>query len=292
MKLAARNQDGVKMAKKQGAKVVYEADDIIIGVGGKDRKMLMDLNEEQTKQTIDTIQMCDAVTVTTETLAEHYRQFHKKVYVLPNYMDFMWWGKPWKSEKANDEIRIGWAGSKSHHEDLFILIPVMKKIMEKYDNVRFIYCGYGGMSSSKGSTEVGWGEDVFRDLPLDRREYYIGVPLEYWSVKSKTLGLDIALAPLLDDDFNSGKSNIKWQEYAANLIPGVYSNTVVYNGTIKQGKNGYLASTTKEWVEAIEMYINDKKHADEVAKNAYMDVLNNYNLEDHYKKWVQVYESI
>lgn len=287
-----RNPEGVEIAQKQGAKVVYEADDIVLGVGGKDRKELMDLNEKQTEQTIETIKKADIVTVTTEKLAEHYRQFNHKVYVLPNYMDFMWWGEPFRVPKGNDEIRVGWAGSKSHREDLLLLVPVMKKIMKKYKNVRFIYCGYGGMSSTKQSTEVGWGEDLFHELPRNRREYYLGVPLEYWSVKSKTLGLDIALAPLLDDEFNAGKSNIKWQEYSANLTPGIYSDTVVYNGSVRHNETGILAKTEKDWIEAIEHYINDPKDASRIANNAYKEILNKWSLEDHYMDWIRVYDTL
>jgi glycosyltransferase involved in cell wall biosynthesis len=286
-----RNPEGVETAKKQGAKVIYEADDIIIGVGGKDRKELMDLSKEATNQTIETIKACDLVTVTTESLAKHYRQFHNNVVVLPNYMDFNWWGKAWKSEKNTDEIRIGWAGSRSHREDLLLLVPVMKKILKKYPQTKFIYCGYGGMSSSSMSTAVGWGKDLFEELPRDRREFFIGVPLDYWAVKSKTLGLDIALAPLLDDEFNSGKSNIKWQEYSCNLTPGIYSDTVVYSN-VKDGITGLKAKTEKDWMEAIEFYINHPKNAMKIAQNAFEDVLENWDLEKHYMDWIKTYGSI
>jgi len=285
-----QNPEGIKMAKDQGAKVVYEADDIIIGVGGKKRKMLMDLNEAQTKHTIDTIKLADTVTVTTEPLAKHYRQFHDNVIVLPNYMDFNWWGMPRKVEKNTDEIRIGWAGSKSHHEDLLLLVPVMKKILKKYPQTKFIYCGYGGMSSSQGSTSVGWGEDIFYELPRNRREFHIGVPLDYWSSKSKTLALDIALAPLLDDEFNSGKSNIKWQEYSSDLVPGVYSDTVVYNETVKHSKTGFLAKTEEDWIRAIEYLIKNPEKRMEIAKNAFQDVLDNWDMENNYMKWINAYE--
>lgn len=286
-----RNPEGVKKAKKKGAKVIYEADDIIIGVGGKKREMLMDLTDDQTQQTIDTIQGCDLVTVTTPSLADHYRQFHDNVAILPNYMDFNWWGMPWKATKNTDEVRIGWAGSKSHLEDLYLLIPVMKKILKKYPKTKFVYCGYGGMSSSQASTSVGWGKDIFEELSRNRREYFVGVPLDYWPVKSKSLGLDIALAPLLDDEFNSGKSNIKWQEYSCNLTPGVYSDTVVYNN-VKHGETGMKVKTTNEWVEAIEFYLNHPKKAMTIAQNAMQDILDNWDLEKHYLDWIKVYESI
>jgi len=277
-----RNPKGIDVCHEQGAKVVYDADDIIIGVGGKDRKTLMDLDEKQTKQTIDTIGKCDLVTVTTEVLAEHYRQFNDNVIVLPNYMDYLWWGKPLES-RSRGYLRLGWAGSLSHREDLMMIAPVIEKICKDYDFVKFVYCGAGG---KKGI----YGEEIFNSIPSNQREYVTGVPLEYWPIKSKTLGLDIAIAPLLDDEFNSCKSSIKYYEYAANGVPGVYSDTVVYHDAIKHGETGYLAKTKGDWEKYLIELIMDEKKRQEIAVNAYKHVFENYNLDDHYEKWVKAYQ--
>jgi glycosyltransferase involved in cell wall biosynthesis len=276
-----RNPKGVDVAHEQGAVVVYEADDIIIGVGGKDRKTLMELSPEHEEMTKETIGKCDLVTVTNEVIAKHYRQFNDNVVVLPNYLDFMWWGEPWKMPSTNN-IRIGWMGSTSHREDLIMIEPVIKEILDKYENVKFVYCGTGGR---KGI----YGEELFKNLPPERQEYYIGVPLEYWSHKSKSLGLDIGIAPLLDDEFNSGKSAIKYYEYSANAVPGVYSDTVVYNKTIAHGHTGFLAKTQNDWIRYLEKLMQPDIH-EQMTKDAYQDVINNYNLGDHYHKWIEVYE--
>jgi O-antigen biosynthesis protein len=277
-----RNPKGIDVCHEQGAKVVYDADDIIIGVGGKDRKTLMDLNDEQTKQTIDTIKKCDLVTVTTEKIAEHYRQFNDNVLVLPNYLDYFWWGKP-LDVRSKGSLRIGWAGSLSHREDLMMISPIIEKICKQFDFVKFVYCGAGGKSGL-------YGEEIFENIPPHQREYISGVPLEYFPAKSKTLGFDIAIAPLLDDEFNAGKSAIKYYEYAANGVPGVYSDTVVYNNVVKHGETGYLAKTKGDWEKYLTELIMDEKKRLEIAKEAYKHVFENYNLDDHYPKWVEAYE--
>lgn len=276
-----RNPKGVDVAHDQGAVVVYEADDIIIGVGGKERKKLMDLPKEQERMTAETISKCDLVTVTTDVIADHYGQFNDNVVVLPNYMDYMWWGEPWKLSSTKN-VRLGWMGSISHREDLIMIEPVIKEIMDKYANVKFIYCGTGGR---KGV----YGEDLFASIPADRKEYYVGVPLEYWPHKSKSLGLDIGIAPLLDDEFNSGKSAIKYYEYSANAVPGVYSDTNVYNKTVKHGVTGFLAKTQNDWVRYIDKLMQPDVH-EQMTKDAYRDVINNYNLADHYKEWLDAYQ--
>jgi hypothetical protein len=104
-----QNPKGIYYCQQQGAKVVYEADDIILNVGGKERKNLMTLTQKQEEMTIETIKAADMVTVTTNVLAEHYKQFNDNVVILPNYMDFMWWGQPQLVEKPNQVAWAGWA---------------------------------------------------------------------------------------------------------------------------------------------------------------------------------------
>lgn len=277
-----RNPKGVDICHKQGAKVVYEADDIVLGVGGQKRSTLMDMNPEEEKMTIETIKKCDLVTVTTETLAKHYRQFHSNVVVLPNYLDYMWWGKPMEV-KSRGKIRLGWMGSLSHKEDLEMIAPVLKRIIDKYDFVKFVHCGAGG------KVDI-YGEDLFSQLPPQNREHVFGVPIEFWPVKSKTLGFDIGIAPLLDDEFNSGKSAIKYYEYAANGVPGVYSDTVVYRDTVKHAQTGFLAKNEDEWFKYLEKLILNEDIRREIAIDAYKHVFEEYNLDDHYMKWVEEYQ--
>ena len=276
-----RNPKGIDVIHDQGAIAVYEADDIIIGVGGGDRENLMDLSKEHEEMTKETIAKCDLVTVTTEPLAEHYRQFNPHVVVLPNYMDYMWWGKPWKAKPAK-QVRIGWMGSISHREDLMFQ-PIMKRIVDEFDFVKFIYCGHGG---KKGI----YGEELFKDVPPDRREYYSGVPLEYWPQKSKSLGIDIGIAPLLNDEFNTGKSALKYFEYSSNGVPGVYSDTIVYKDAVKHGVTGFLANNEDDWFRYLSKLILNEEINNRIKQAAYNDILDNYNMEDHYHEWIEAYE--
>lgn len=279
-----RNHRAIDFIHSQNCPVVYEADDIILNVGGGTRKKLMDLTPEQEEQTIKTYKMVDLITVTTEKLADHYRQFNDNVIVLPNYLDYVWWGEPYDI-KHNGPIRVGWMGSTSHHEDLLFIAPIIETILEEFLNVRFVFCGHGGVAHL-------YGDDVFKNLPKDRIEYVTGVPLEYWPHKSKSLNLDIGIAPLLDDEFNTGKSPIKYFEYSANGVPGVYSDTVVYKDTVKHLHTGLLAKTEDDWVKHLRKLIKDENLRNRIARNAQEDVKNNFNLKDHYGKWVLAYQSV
>ena len=276
-----------------GAKVIWEADDAMIDSYGKERRNLQQLNEEGKNWTKDTLKKVDAITVTNQRLKENYARFtDKPIYVLPNYIDYDWYGKDnLMFQRTTDEIRIGWFGSQGHLEDLKMVIPALKIILEKYPNVKLVYCGFGGMSSERKLTEVGWGEDVFRDLPRDRREFYIGVREDGWPMKHRTLDLDIGICPLIDDEFNWNKTPIKWMEFGTLGTPSVCSPTL-YKDFVTDKKDGFIAHDIDEWVEYLSMLIEDVELRKTIGKNAQMRIHNEFDLDDRWEDFLEVYNKV
>lgn len=293
----------VDECKAKGAKVIYEGDDAVIDSYGKERKNLQQLEGGLKEKAKETIARCDAVTVTNKLLAENYARFTKKpIYIIPNYMDYQWYSKEkLKIERNTNEIRIGWFGSKGHFEDLKMLLPAIKKVLEKYPQAKLVYCGYGGMSSSnKVATEVGYGEDVFKDIPRNRRELYQPVKYDYWPHKHQLLDFDIGLAPLVDDYFNHCKSHIKWMEYSALRIPVICSPTTYtespygkdYAPAVKDGKTALVASTEEEWITALSKLIEDKELRQKMAKDAQKEVEKTWDLDAHWNEFINVYQEV
>ena len=278
---------------RQGAKVIYEADDAVIDSYGRERKNLQHIGPNWRSNAIETVRRCDAVTVSNETLKKNYSRFTKKpVYVLPFYMDFDWYGKDLIDiKRTTDEIRLGWFGSKGHLEDLKMVTPAIKRVLEKYPKVKFVYCGYGGMSSDRLLTEVGWGEDVFRDIPRERREFIIGVPDEHWTTKHRLLDFDIGISPLIDDYFNHCKTYTKWLEYSVLGTPAVFSPPV-YTEVVKHGKTGFIAKTEDDWVKYLSKLIEDKQLRNKIGQTARKEVFEKWDLDDHWQKWVEVYAKV
>lgn len=283
----------VRQCHAMGAKVIFEADDAMIDSYGRERKNLMNIAGAFKGNAIETIKLADACTVTTEKLKENYARFtDKKIYVLPNYVDFEWYGKgKLKVPRVSDEIRLGWFGSRGHFEDLRSLLPVLQELLKKYSNLRFIYCGYGGFSSDKLLTEVGWGEDVFKELPRSQREFYISVPPDYWPMKHQTLDLDIGICPLIKDYFNECKTPIKWMEYAALETPAVVSD-VLYSDVVEDGKTALVAKTEQDWLKNLTSLIEDGNLRQTIGKAANREVVNNWNIEDHWNDWLNAYQEV
>lgn len=278
-----------------GAKVIFEADDAFIDTYDESRENLTHLTDEQREQNIKTIQKVDALTVTSEELKENYGRFtDKPIHVLPIYMDYEYYGDVIDlkmPERNTDEIRVGWFGGKSHFEDLRMVVPAIKAVLEKYENVKFVYCGYGGTTSERISNQIQWGEDVFSEIPRDRREFHPGVPAEYWKYKHRFLDLDIGLCPLIDDEFNKHKVHTKWLEYSALRTPSVCSPTV-YDKVVADGKTGFIADTTKDWEEHISHLVEHERARKNMGQAASKEVRENHNVEDYWKEWEKVYREV
>lgn len=276
------NPEAVREAQAMGAKVVYEMDDLLTEKVGR-----KEINDDQKfiSGMIDSIKIADLVTVTTEELAKKARKYNKNVVVLPNYIDTRWWGNPLRVDRIGD-IRLGWAGSISHDADLNFLSPIVKRILDEYDNVKFIHCGSGGSSSSSEHTELMYGKDLFKEIPAHRREYFLGTSTDLWGIKSKTLHLDIALAPLVEDEFNKCKSNIKWQEYSMNEWAGVYSDVEAY----KDIKHGLKAKDAEEFYKHIKYLIDNPEERKKLALNAKQAVFENWTIDDHFIEWIEAYK--
>lgn len=278
------NPDAILDAQRRGAKVVYEMDDLLTEKVGRE-----EINDDDrfVNGMVESIKLADMVTVTTEALAKKARKFNENVVILPNYMDMGWWGE--KSEvKRRGDIRLGWAGSVSHDADLKFISPVIAKIIEEYDNVKFVYCGAGGVSSSSLHTELMFGKDLFKEIPTHRREFFLGTSTDLWGYKSKCLHFDIAIAPLVDDSFNECKSNIKWQEYSLNGCAGVYSDVAPYSDI----KHGLKAKTADEFYEKIKELIDGPADRKRLAEKAYNEVRNNWTLDRHFMKWIKAYRTL
>ena len=125
-------------------------------------------------------------------------------------------------------------------------------------------------------------DDWFKaiELPPDNMNFK-----KFMNWLSKTVNWDIAIVPLKDTIFNQSKSELKYIELSVLSIPAVYSDMCVYNSVIENGLNGFLAKSDNDWIEKIEMLINDESLRKQISQNAQKDVFENYTLNNRVNLW-------
>lgn len=245
------------------------------------------------------LSMVDAVIVSTEPLAKYYKEKIKKthgidkpIFTFHNFNRIEEWNfKPVK--KDNKKVVIGWAGSTTHDEDLKLVMPPINDLMSKYDNLYLELVG--GLTTETAPKVLSY----FDSKNIDRVSVKGGTNAwkGYPELMSKQKW-DIGIAPLIDDEFNRGKSHIKWLEYACYGIPCVASKTYPYfreiddRLTIINGETGYLAIDGLDFKRKLRLLIEDKEERELIGKNAKKYVVDNLQYKDNIYKLDKIIENI
>jgi glycosyltransferase involved in cell wall biosynthesis len=276
----------VYCAKKHGKKFIVDVDDNYLDVPETNLLYERFKKTKKDRAYLSTIlSFADAITVSTEPLKErlqeHIKVTHgidKPIYVIPNMNDVRDWA--YAPVKKSKDVIIGYSGSNSHQDDLQMVLPAIKTVMEKYPNVRFQLLG----TVEKDLIPTYF--KGFSDDCLDRIELVGATPTfrEYpeWLSKQKW---DMGIAPLVDTAFTRCKSHIKWMEYSMYKIPTIASRVYPYfmdidgKKTIINNETGLLVRN-HEWVPALCKLIEGKEERQRLGENAYNYVKENWQYKD------------
>jgi len=249
----------------------------------------------------------DAITTTNEFLAEEIkrRTGNQNVFTVPNCLDL----RQWNYEKPrHEEVWIGWCGSVSHYPDLEPLMPVFDELMREYPQLRmqimgssFDYLfpvkrdakrtpirGYTGDESLYAADyrECGerWPGRMRFDKPVPIQQY---VPWMLGNWQS-----DIGICPILENDFNAAKSELKWVEYSALSVPTVASKCGPYRRTIRHDVDGKLCSSKGAWRNGLSELIEQPGRRRELAGEARLRIEREYDARKCAPKWLDVFEYV
>jgi Glycosyl transferases group 1 len=180
------------------------------------------------------------VTVSTDALRTALSDRAKTVVVVPNALDEQLWLPPAEREPGSG-TRLLFVGTRTHAEDLALLRPVLERLrQERSLNVSLFVIG--------GERE-GDGQEWYSRLvvPRDAREY----PAFVRWMKGQVLRFDIGVAPLVENEFNQSKSDLKFLDYSGLGLAGVYSDVPAFSSCIDGITGLKTANTVDGWCEAL-----------------------------------------
>lgn len=281
-------QELVEKIKANNACFIYSIDDNLLDLkpGGI---IPTGLSQEQLMVVRYFLREADGVIVSTEKLKERFLQFNSNIFVIPNNLDerlLEGVNIPPKS-LFNERKVIGYMGTYTHDADIMMVLQPLREILRKYDDkleLQFL----GGISDI-AVLQALEGLPV-RVLKIDDKtvQYPEFMP---WMVKN--LQWDLAIAPLEDSVFTRCKSDIKFLDYSALGIAGIYSKVLPYENTVRHLETGYLAeNNTEAWREALELLLFDDVLRQKLATNAQEYVFSQRILRCTANKWLEAILSV
>lgn len=270
-----------KIARLLSKPIIFDMDDLLIALpeNHPDRKSAY--FSKALLPMVQALVEADYVTVSTNKLREALSQFNDEIFVLPNLLDDRIWSLKTPGKQSESGIvTVGYMGGNSHKPDLEFVLPILLEIAEKYHGrVNFNFYGIQPPAMLMEHAEVRWS-------PIKTFDY------QEFASDFQQFEADIVIAPLGDNIFNRCKSGIKFLEYSALGIPGVYSNLEPYSSMVTQGENGLLATSQDDWKNSLCKLIEDPILRIRIGINAQECVRNNWLMSSNAELWREHYENI
>jgi glycosyltransferase involved in cell wall biosynthesis len=272
-RVASKHILSIMMAlKKMGKKVYTEIDDLLMNVSTQSiAHTVWRKGSEALNVFCESLKISDGVLVSTPELEAEYRRFNKNVHTFFNAIDV---SDP-KFCPANnqrhilpmDKTIVGWAGSSTHVDSLDVIRYAIKPVFDQRKDVVFALCGNKEFMD-------------FFNIPEEQKIYIPHVPIgEFYNIPSM---FDIALAPVKENPFNDGKSELKCLESGIWGVPTVCSPVAPYVrfNEVSGGANLIAKKNLgKNWVKQILSLVDNPELRKQKGEQARQTVLREYNLQ-------------
>jgi hypothetical protein len=244
--------------KKEGKKVIYDIDDALDLIDETNPfyyNVKKDTNSEK-----EMLKHADHITVATKGLETYMKgKTNTPITIVPNCYN----PDEWTYQRPEREgIRIGFAGSTTHVDDLIMVLPAIAKLQQIYD-VKFLIMGFSPNSYETWLREFRFAattekakQALDKLIPLMENIKFEWIPYIDFDLYPSTLinmALDIGICPLKDTPFNNCRSASKAMEYTLAGALALASDTEAY-------RNDPTSILVKgnEWEEQLEFYVKNK----------------------------------
>lgn len=220
-----------------------------------DDAIYLDLPDKMAKM----LKMVSCVTVGNKILGDYAIKYNPNVVIIESAVDTDYY-TPKDSYETSREVVIGWVGN-----------PLNLKMLSIVEDALSILAGRGYHFVLKIVSSKSF---AFKD----RR---IPVVFKKWSLENEVanlLSFDIGIMPVRDDEYTRAKEGYKIKQYMACGLPVVCSPVGKNKELVKDGENGFWASSDEDWVEKLSMLIKDSKLREDMGRRGREFIERHYSL--------------
>jgi glycosyltransferase involved in cell wall biosynthesis len=262
-----------RQLQKSGKKVVFEIDDLLL-----DLPPFLAHHADAIEQTkpsiIELMKLADALSVSTDNLAEKLSVYSKNVCVTPNYAE-----PTVAIAKHHDvscaDVKLVVASSDKVLVDM--IVEPLKSIQKEY-GCQVIAIGPPGHFLAESGIAIQQVENMSH---LDFKNFLA------------FLDNAIGIIPLDNSSFSSCKSAVKYFDYSMAGLPSICSNVLPYRSVITDGENGFLVDNTSDaWDGALVRLVKSAQLRESISREAKLHVERNHNLDISANAWFLLFDSL
>jgi|GEM_PF-2743919 len=248
--------------------------------------------ETKSDYLISMLRTFEYVTVSTPILADMVRPFNKNVHVFENSINpkYNQWSR---GQHPLNKIIFGWIGGGAHKSDIELLRGTPNKLahdFETKDNYMIRLFGF-----TEGSVYEKYAEILSDDRKAPIQLFPPRPTLQKsWNEPSYTQyynDLDVALVPLVDNKFNSSKSELKMVEAGFFKKPVIVSNVWPYKYIIND-KNCKVVNKPGDWFKHMKFFIKNPSAVKEYGETLYESIKDKYDVRNVNKRRLEFYKEI
>ena len=257
----------LKYIRKNARKIVYDFDDSVMY---RNSKAANPESNTRVKMFKNMVNASDYVIAGSEYLQKNTTPYTNNVTTIPSPIDMSLY--PQKNYPEGSNITLGWIGATGSIHYLEKMKPVFEALGKKYEDLRLkIIC------------------NTFFDCDN------ITVEKKLWSEQEEVAdiqSLDIGLMPLMDDPWSHGKCGLKILQCLATGVPVVCSPAGINKEIIEDGVHGFWANTQEEWIEKLEILINDRDLRKKMGMEGRKRVIKHYSLDANTPRMLKVFQQL
>lgn len=265
----------VQLKKRMNFKLVYESDDIILAKDIPEynpaKKKIIEIGDFAK----DIIALCDEVTVSTPFLRDYYLKEtgQKNITVIPNAPPEFWIGHYYDEKKLLEDYRahkakprILYAGSAGH----FHYSPDGKEMPDDFTHIKEAV-----MSNAHRYKWVfvgGFPTSLLNLVKMGIIEYYPWQTLDKYPKFLASLQASMWIAPLMENDFNQAKSDLKFLEASCLGLPIACQDMSTFAVAPIRFKTGEeMIKRLDETLESEETFLRESRRARALIENRWLE---------------------
>lgn len=283
-------EDLVARVRRDRVRLVYTIDDNLLDLPDFTNPVgLCSVTTEERIVIRLFVREANGVIVSTEGLKDRLSHLNSRIAVVQNSLDERLFGEALRRKPTASRDRsmtIGFMGTPTHDADIMMILQPLREALREYRGKLELQV-VGGLGDPATMR-------AFEGLPFKILD--VGAHVQYplfvrWMIEN--LRWDLAVAPLEDNPFTRCKSDLKFLDYSALGIPGIYSRLPPYEGTVRHLDTGYLTDNTPEaWAEGLVRLLTDDDLRLRLAANARRYVMASRTLQQRAGDWLGALQTL